>query len=102
MLTSLVFTAWLAGLVACSPLRTRSPYVVKEVHNPPNRWAKVGAAPADHIVNLQIGLKQNQFDELERHLHEGKLHFSHGAPINGFQFLILITIGMANTYQSSR
>lgn len=72
MLTSVVLTAWLAGLVLSSPLRTRSPYVVKEVHYPPNKWTRIGPAPADHIVNLQIGLKQSQFDELERHLHEGE------------------------------
>ncbi|KAA6413001.1 MAG: tripeptidyl peptidase [Lasallia pustulata] len=33
-------------------------------------WTRVGPAPADHRINLQIGLKQSQFDELERHLYE--------------------------------
>ncbi|RDL38636.1 Tripeptidyl peptidase [Venustampulla echinocandica] len=70
MLASFAVAALCAGLVASSPLRVRSPYVVKESHFLPSKWERVGPAPADHVVNLQIGLKQSQFDELERHLHE--------------------------------
>jgi tripeptidyl-peptidase-1 len=32
---------------------------------------KMGRAPADRMMNLQIGVKQSQFDDLERHLYEG-------------------------------
>ena len=45
--------------------------MVKETHTVPSQWSKVGPAPAGHVINLQIGLKQSQFDELERHLLEG-------------------------------
>ena len=72
MLTSFTVAALFAGLVASSPLRIRSPYAVKETHLPPSKWRNIGPAPVDHVVNLKIGLKQSQFDELERHLREGK------------------------------
>jgi tripeptidyl-peptidase-1 len=31
----------------------------------------VSRAPGDHMLHMQIGLKQERFDELERHLYEG-------------------------------
>ncbi len=71
MLTSAALIALFAALVTSSPLRVRSPYAVKETHPVPSQWSNVGPAPADHVINLQIGLKQSQFDELERHLLEG-------------------------------
>ncbi|KAI4253479.1 MAG: hypothetical protein L6R42_007567 [Xanthoria sp. 1 TBL-2021] len=37
-----------------------------------DRWTRIRPAPADHVVKLQIALKQSQFDELERHLYEGE------------------------------
>lgn len=54
-----------------SPVRTRSPYAVKDSHSVPRKWSKIGSAPSDHVIHLQIGLKQSQFDELEKHLYEG-------------------------------
>jgi tripeptidyl-peptidase-1 len=54
-----------------SPVRVRSPYAVKDTHNVPRKWSRIGPAPSDHVIHLQIGLKQSQFDELERHLYEG-------------------------------
>jgi tripeptidyl-peptidase-1 len=74
---SLARRVLLALLVAAeaamgSPLHLRSPYALKETHNVPRKWSRVGPAPSDHTIHLQIGLKQSQFDELERHLYEGK------------------------------
>ena len=54
-----------------SPVQSRTAYAVKEAHRVPRRWVKLGRAPADRMMNLQIGVKQSQFDELERHLYEG-------------------------------
>lgn len=54
-----------------SPLRSRTPYAVKDTHHVPKQWSKISSAPKDHILNLQIALKQSKFDELERHLYEG-------------------------------
>jgi len=47
-----------------------SPYAVKETHPVPQKWARVGPAPHNQHIDLQIGLRQSQFDELERHLYE--------------------------------
>lgn len=71
MLTVTAVTALLAGLVTSTSLRVRSPYAVKETHFPPTKWTKLGPAPTDQVINLQIGLKQSHFDKLERHLLEG-------------------------------
>jgi hypothetical protein len=75
MLFSIAVVALVADLVNSSPVKTRSPYAVKEYHHPPTAWTSVGPAPADHVINLQIGLKQGNFEELERHLGEGMFHF---------------------------
>lgn len=79
MVTSIAtLTVFLAvGLVSSSPIKARTPYAVKETHYPPPQWQRVGPARAGHMVNLQIGLKQGQFDELERHLYEGMFTFVH-------------------------
>jgi tripeptidyl-peptidase-1 len=70
MLTVSIFTALLA-LASASPLRARSPYVVKETHPVPSQWTEVAPAPGSHKIQLQIGLKQSQFDQLEKDLYEG-------------------------------
>ncbi|CAL8576730.1 hypothetical protein XPA_002596 [Xanthoria parietina] len=62
--------AGLSGLVSCSPVHSRSSYAVKDSHHVPRQWTRIGQAPADHVVKLEIALKQSQFDELERHLYE--------------------------------
>ena len=54
-----------------SPLLSRYTYSVKDSHNVPSAWSRISAAPPDHWISLQIGLKQNRFHELERHLYEG-------------------------------
>jgi tripeptidyl-peptidase-1 len=54
-----------------SPILSRTSYAVKEKHNVPQKWKKMGRAPADKMMHLQIGVKQGQFNELERHLYEG-------------------------------
>lgn len=43
---------------------------MKDTHNVPKKWSRVGSAPAEHSITLNIGLKQDQFAELERHLYE--------------------------------
>jgi tripeptidyl-peptidase-1 len=59
-------------VVSSFQLKSRTPYAVKDRHNVPRQWNRVGQAPAVHIIELQIGLKQGNFDELERHLYEGR------------------------------
>lgn len=60
-----------AQLVLGGSIKARSPYVVKETHFVPNQWTKIGIPHPDHMVDLKIGMKNNRFHELERHLYEG-------------------------------
>ncbi|KAK0659056.1 Tripeptidyl-peptidase sed3 [Lasiodiplodia hormozganensis] len=69
-ITTVLSLAAAAHGVLATPLRSRSPYAVKETHNVPEEWTKRGSAPEDHSLHLHIGLRQSQFDELERHLVE--------------------------------
>lgn len=73
----LITRSVLVGLIASvntaigSPVQARSSYAVKDTHSVPRKWSEVGPAPSTHVIHLQIGLKQSQFGELERHLYEG-------------------------------
>lgn len=75
------FVALLVTLspVIGSPIQARSSYAVKDTHFVPRKWNNVGPAPSDHRINLQIGLKQSQFSELERHLYEGNYSSTRGS-----------------------
>ncbi|KAA6408198.1 MAG: tripeptidyl peptidase [Lasallia pustulata] len=66
VLLTLVFAL---DIALSSPVHPCTPYAVKDSHVVPRKWTRVGPAPTDHRINLQIGLKQSQFDELERHLY---------------------------------
>lgn len=77
MLTNAIRSASLAILLAAnlalaSPVRTRTAYEVKDSHNVPRKWSNIGQAPPNTVINLHIGLRQSKFNELERHLYEGK------------------------------
>lgn len=45
-------------------------HMVKETVPPPRGWVKQGPAPADHMLQLRIGLPQPSFPLLEQHLYE--------------------------------
>jgi hypothetical protein len=70
MRSFILVSAFLA-LCTATPLNRR--YVVKETHQPPPEFTLESDAPQEHLIRLQVGLKQNRFDELERHLYEGIL-----------------------------
>ncbi|KAL6703083.1 hypothetical protein ACN47E_010220 [Coniothyrium glycines] len=66
--------AFLAAAIAApgvlaTPI-ARSPYVVKETHFVPKEWSKLERAHGSKTIQLQIGLKQGRFDELDRHLYQ--------------------------------
>ncbi|KAE8822391.1 hypothetical protein PTNB73_08864 [Pyrenophora teres f. teres] len=64
---------FIAAIAACNALATpiaRSPYSIKETHFVPDEWSKQERTNAQNTVQLQIGLKQGRFDELDRHLQE--------------------------------
>ncbi|EME47149.1 hypothetical protein DOTSEDRAFT_69191 [Dothistroma septosporum NZE10] len=50
------------------PKNVRSGYAVKERHNVPRAWARVGDASKSDMVHLQIGLKQQNEGVVEEHL----------------------------------
>jgi tripeptidyl-peptidase-1 len=68
---SLLLAVVAAQAVFGSPVESRTAYAVKETHREPRKWTKMGRAPAETMLHLQIGVKQGQFEELERHLYEG-------------------------------
>lgn len=74
-ITTVLSLAVAAHGVLATPLRSRSPYAVKETQKVPEDWTKRGSVPEDHSLHLHIGLRQGQFDELERHLVEGIFPF---------------------------
>jgi tripeptidyl-peptidase-1 len=73
LLTSALLAAAIAAQAAlASPIRARSPYVVKETHYAPREWTRLGRSNGDSLIQLQIGLKQGRFDDLVKHLNEGE------------------------------
>jgi tripeptidyl-peptidase-1 len=54
-----------------NPISSGGLYSVKESHFVPRGWVEVEDAPKNSIINLNIGIKQGNFEELERHLYEG-------------------------------
>ncbi|KAF4302378.1 putative tripeptidyl-peptidase 1 precursor [Botryosphaeria dothidea] len=65
-----LFLLLVAAVVTASPMRPRADYGIKEKFHVPRGWSRLGPAPAEHVINLRIGLKQGQFAELEKHLYE--------------------------------
>jgi tripeptidyl-peptidase I len=58
-------------LVAASALAVApSTFRVKESVRAPRGWKNIGAAPADHIISLRVGLPQANFALLEQNLYE--------------------------------
>lgn len=65
------------------PVRARTPFSVKETHSMPSKWGQIGRVDPSHMLHLQIGLKQEQVDELERHLYEGTSLYDLARSIRG-------------------
>lgn len=73
MVRSALVALLVAGAALASPLQARTAdYALKDAHPVPRRWREIGAAPAGHVLKLEIGLKQGQFAELDRQLMEGE------------------------------
>lgn len=72
MLGSILLTvAVVAQSIVATPIKARTAYAVRETHNVPRRWTKASRAEPKQMLSLQIGVKQSNFAELERHLYEG-------------------------------
>lgn len=68
--TTLLAVAFTAVADAKLSGESRAGYAVMDSHIVPAKWSRVSAAPADHTISLNIGLKQSRFEELERQLYE--------------------------------
>ena len=55
-----------------SPLQSLNVYALKDAHAVPRTFSKVGPASAGQVLDLQIGLTQARFAELEQKLYDGK------------------------------
>ncbi|OCH92966.1 tripeptidyl peptidase A [Obba rivulosa] len=73
----------LGTLVSALPKRECA-HTVKESVRPPRGWSKVQPAPADHVIELRIGLPQPNFATLEKHLYEvsDPFHERYGAHLS--------------------
>lgn len=71
LISSLFLSSAAFAAVLGDAVRPRNSYSVKEKHTVSRRWTAVDRAPRSHMIHLQIGLKQSNFEELERHLNEG-------------------------------
>ncbi|KAA8645331.1 S53 family peptidase [Aspergillus tanneri] len=73
MMFQLPWTVFLLLLFCGLPygLHTRDlPYVVKSSVTVPAGWSRIAAPPRTQIINIRIGLQQNQIEDVERHLLE--------------------------------
>ena len=66
-----LYTCWLVSIALAAHSSGPWSCAVKETHHVPMKWSRVGPAPVWHTIRLQIGLKQRNFGELERHLYQG-------------------------------
>ncbi|KAI2633346.1 tripeptidyl-peptidase 1 precursor [Xylaria nigripes] len=69
-ITTVLSTAFVAAAHVLANPVTRSDYSVKDSHIVPRGWTKIARAPSDHVMQIQIGLKQSNFAELEKQLYE--------------------------------
>ena len=70
---------FIASTVVASPISSVQPrdYALKSSRPTPRKWKRQGSAPLDHRLQLQIGLRQSQIDDLIGHLDAGMLEASH-------------------------
>ncbi|KIM94800.1 hypothetical protein OIDMADRAFT_60569 [Oidiodendron maius Zn] len=56
-----VWKIWVFSIIVecdlCSPSHLEAPPLVKVFYSPPKKWRNIVRAPAEHLINLQIGLK---------------------------------------------
>ncbi|KAF2003857.1 tripeptidyl-peptidase 1 precursor [Amniculicola lignicola CBS 123094] len=70
IIITLLSVAITAQTALATPIHARSPYVVKETHPSPSGWTKMNRANGEALIDLNIALKQGNFDELEKQLYE--------------------------------
>ncbi|CAG9993160.1 unnamed protein product [Clonostachys byssicola] len=70
-------SALAAHAANAAPTHDERSYQIKETHIVPRKWQKIERAPSSHIIDLQIGVRQGNFEELEKRLNEVS-HPDHG------------------------
>ncbi|KAI4715898.1 subtilisin-like protein [Aureobasidium sp. EXF-10727] len=55
---------------SCAPTSAANAYAIKESHHVPRGWSRISSVPDSHSINLHIGLRQGNQDELEQHVLE--------------------------------
>jgi len=71
IIRALILALFSFEVAFCFRLQSRHTYSLKDSHEVPVAWSRVGSAHPGILITLQIGLKQSRFDELEKQLHEG-------------------------------
>ncbi|CAD0100445.1 unnamed protein product, partial [Aureobasidium mustum] len=68
-------------------------YTIKERHDVPQDWDRIGAVPDSHTINLHVGLRQNNQDKVERHVLEASnpSHSSYGQHLSAREIQKLIS-----------
>ncbi|KAI0925655.1 hypothetical protein AcV5_008333 [Taiwanofungus camphoratus] len=81
---------------------------LKESVPPPRGWTKQRPAPADHVIELRIGLPQPNFSVLEQHLYEvsDPFHARYGAHLSKEEVEALVaphpdSVGLVNEWLAS-
>lgn len=72
MLELFITAVLAANSVLGTPIRPRTGYSVNGAHTNSDQWDNFIPAPGNFTFELPIGLKQSNFEELERQLNEGR------------------------------
>lgn len=88
----LIYFVILDNAVA-KPTLAANQYYIKERHNVPRGWNKIGAVPDSHLIDLHIGLRQNNQGKIEKHIMEASdpYHSSYGQHLSAGEVQKLIS-----------
>ncbi|TID23582.1 tripeptidyl peptidase-like protein [Venturia nashicola] len=59
------------GVFTSPTAQSAKRYALKSTHHVPQKWERVAPAPPNHMISLQIGLRQGKADEVLQNLKEG-------------------------------
>lgn len=59
------------GVLTSPTTQFSKTYALKSTHHVPRKWDRIASAPLDHMITLQIGLRQGKADEILQNLKEG-------------------------------
>lgn len=59
------------GVLTSPTTQLAKRYALKSTHHIPRKWDRIAPAPPNHMITLQIGLRQGKADEVLQNLKEG-------------------------------